>query len=176
MQILRTNRLTLVPQVVSHAEEMFLVLRDPELYKHENEPPPSIKWLRQRFSKLETRVSPDGTEQWLNWVLRLPSSQLIGYVQATISLNNTAAIAYVLSSQHWGQGLATEAVKAMIVELTVRYQVQDLTAVFKRENIKSQRLLERLDFSRASPEDHKRAKVEPDELLMLRKAHASALF
>ena len=170
MQILRTNRLTLVPQVSSHAEEMFLVLRDPELYKHENEPPTSIEWLRQRFTKLETRTSLDGTEKWLNWVIRLPSSQLIGYVQATVSGKAVAEIAYVLSSKFWGQGLATEAVEAMIGELTERYQVQDFIAIFKRNNIKSQRLLERLGFSRITLEADQHVQVEPDEFLMGRKA------
>lgn len=72
--------------------------------------------------------------------------------------------------------MATEAVKAMIAELITRYQVQNLTAVLKRENLKSLRLLERLHFCRVTPEGHKRAQIEPDEILMLREAHAMAVF
>jgi hypothetical protein len=56
---------------------MFAVLCDPAIYEFENEPPPSVEWLRARFAKLESRRSPDGEEQWLNWVVRLPSSELV---------------------------------------------------------------------------------------------------
>jgi hypothetical protein len=31
---------TLEPQVVAHAEEMFLVLSDPAIYEYEGQPPP----------------------------------------------------------------------------------------------------------------------------------------
>jgi RimJ/RimL family protein N-acetyltransferase len=40
--------------------------------------------------------------------------------------------------------------------------------VLKRENLRSMRLLERLGFSPASPEQRVEHRVEPDELLMLR--------
>ena len=70
--------------------------------------------LRERFAKLETRRSGDGREQWLNWVLRRRSGELIGYVQATVRGDGQAFIAYVLGSAHWGQGLASEAVAAVL--------------------------------------------------------------
>jgi hypothetical protein len=44
--------------------------------------------------RLESRRSADGQEQWLNCVIRLPTSELIGYVQATVDANGRAAIAY----------------------------------------------------------------------------------
>src|SRR5438046_61536 len=84
MRVIETGSLTLEPQTAAHAEEMFAVLSDPAIYEYENEPPPSLEWLRARFTKLESRRSPNGREQWLNWVIRLPTSELIGYVQATL--------------------------------------------------------------------------------------------
>ncbi len=78
----------------------------PAIYEYENAPPASIEWLRARFTKLEARQSPDGSQQWLNWVIRLPTSELIGYVQATVHADGHAAIAYELCSQYWGRGLA----------------------------------------------------------------------
>ena len=168
MRIVETENLTLEPQTVAHAEEMFVVLSDPAIYAYENEPPPSVEWLRARFAKLETRLSADGHEQWLNWVIRLPTSELIGYVQATVRGDGRAAIAYELSSAYWGRGLAHQAVKAMISELIERYEVRSLFAVLKRENLRSRRLLERLDFSLASPEQHATHQVETGEILMHR--------
>ena len=144
------------------------VLSDPAIYEYENEPPPSLEWLRARFKRLESRRSSDGQEQWLNWVIRLPTSELIGYVQATLRANDHAAIAYELSSAYWGRGLALEAVQAMMAELVAHYQVRSLSAVLKRENHRSMRLLERLGFSVATPEQHIRRQLEPGELLMER--------
>ncbi len=161
-------RFTLEPQTAMHAQQMFVVLSDPAIYEYENEPPASLEWLRARFAKLESRWSTDGQEQWLNWVIRLPSSELVGYVQATVRSNGRAAIAYELSSTYWGRGLASEAVRAMIAELQEQYQVRGLCAVLKRENQRSMRLLERLGFSLASIEEHVKCQVEPGESLMLR--------
>jgi len=166
MRVIETARFTLEPQIAAHAEEMFVVLSDPAIYEYENQPPPSIEWLRARFAKLETRLSADGHEQWLNWVIRVPTSELIGYVQATIRRGGHAAIAYELSSAHWGRGLGRGAVEAMISELVEQYKVHSLFAVLKRENLRSVRLLECLGFSLASPEQHVAHKAEAGEVLM----------
>ena len=99
MHVIETGSLTLEPQTAAHAEEMFTVLSDPAIYEHENAPPPSLEWLRARFARLESRLSANGREQWLNWVIRLPASGLIGYVQATLYPDGRAAIAYELSSR-----------------------------------------------------------------------------
>src|SRR3954469_245445 len=109
MRELRTPRLVLEPQVEAHADAMFELLSDPAIYEYENEPPESLAWLRGRFRKLESRASGDGTEQWLNWVVRF-DRDLAGYVQATIHADRRAGIAYVFASRHWGRGLAREAV------------------------------------------------------------------
>lgn len=168
MRIIQTSRLQLEPQTVEHADEMFTVLSDPAIYTYENEPPPSLDWLRERFIRLETRRSADGTQLWLNWVIRLPTSGLIGYVQATVKPERRAAIAYELSSAYWGRGLASEAVGAMMSELVDHYWVQHLSAVLKSRNARSLRLLERLGFTPAPLEAHERDEVEHDELLMYR--------
>jgi len=168
MRVIETTTLTLEPQVVAHAAAMFVVLSDPAIYEFENAPPASAEWLRARFQKLETRQSADGTEQWLNWVIRLPTSALIGYVQATIYPSGVAEIAYELSSAYWGRGLARQAVAAMIGELGAYYNVQSLLATLKRTNYRSLRLLERLGFTLASPAQHAAHEVEPDEILMQR--------
>lgn len=168
MRSLATARITLEPQVASHAAEMFRILNDPALYAFENEPPASLEWLYARFQKLESRRSADGSEQWLNWVIRLTDTSLIGYVQATILPDSTAGIAYVLASAFWGKGLASEAVLTMCDELAARYGVRRFSAVLKRANLRSRRLLERLAFSQASPEQLRHARLEPDELWMLR--------
>jgi len=147
---------------------MFDLLSDPAIYRYENEPPASVEWLRARFTRLESRRSPDGREQWLNWVIRLPNSELAGYLQASVHPSGRAAIAYVLASRHWGRGLGTQAVAAMIEELGGNHGVTDLSAVLKRRNVESLRLLERLSFSHANAATLDAIGADEDELLMVR--------
>ncbi len=173
MRVIETLRLRLEPQLANHAAAMFAVLSDPAIYTYEREPPASVEWLHQRYVKLETRRSADGSEQWLNWVLRQADADLLGCVQATVQADGHAFVAYELASAFWGRGLAREAVTAMIDELVAQYRVHTLVAVFKRANIRSRRLLERLDFAAATAEDVQRFKVEADEDLMLRRMAAT---
>ncbi|MEO8154413.1 MAG: GNAT family N-acetyltransferase [Rhizobacter sp.] len=171
MRVIESQNLCLEPQTVAHAEAMFVVLSDPAIYEHENQPPASAAGLRERFMALESRRSPDGHQQWLNWVIRLTSGELIGYVQSTVHPDGHAAIAYELHSAYWGRGLASQAVRAMIAELADHYDVVNLSAVLKAGNQRSFRLLERLGFSIASPEAHARHQPEAGELLMERRRH-----
>ena len=172
MRAIATDTVMLEPQVAAHAEEMFGVLSDPAIYAHENEPPASIESLRARFARLESRRSPRGDEQWLNWVVREPAGALVGYVQATVRADGRAAIAYVLSSAHWGRGLARAAVEAMLGELAEHHGANCLTAVLKRGNLRSLRLLERLGFVAVQPGRLQPQDIEPDEMLMQRELRA----
>ena len=166
MNTLQTQRLTLVPQVEAHADEMFVVLGDAAIYEYENEPPASLAWLRARFARLESRQSADGKQRWLNWVLRAVDDTLIGYVQATVLADGAACIAYVLGSAHWGHGLASEATAAVMHELATRYRVSEFLAVLKRDNRRSLRLLERQGFVPASAAALAAHPIDPDEILL----------
>jgi ribosomal-protein-alanine N-acetyltransferase len=185
MRTLQTARLTLEPQCAAHAAAMFAVLSDPAIYEYENAPPASVDALRARYAFLEGRRSPDGSQQWLNWVARLrpaesrvaplppgeePMGALIGYVQATVHADHRAAVAYEFASAFWHRGLASEAVQAMIDELVAAHEVERLSAVLKARNQRSRRLLERLGFTPAAAAERAAAQVDADELLMLRSA------
>ncbi len=184
MRALQSRRLTLEPQRALHASAMFAVLSDPAIYAYENQPPASLNALSQRFQRLEARQSPDGRQQWLNWVLRQRSDgELIGYVQATVQADGRALVAYELASRHWGQGLGSEAVQAMLDELAGSGPVQPVQqvrqvqqvrpvhqalAIFKQANHRSLALLLRLGFANAASDDPARSALEPDEQLMSR--------
>jgi ribosomal-protein-alanine N-acetyltransferase len=168
MLAIDTGDLTLEPQVAAHAEAMFVVLSDPAIYEYENEPPQSVAGLRERFLRLESRQSLNASQVWLNWVIRMPTSELIGYVQATIYTGGRAAMAYELHSNYWGRGLASQAVKAAMVHIVQHYAVSSLSAVLKCENQRSMRLLKRMGFTESTPAQHAALEVERDEFLMLR--------
>lgn len=154
-----TSRLVLEPLVAGHAEEMFAALADPALYEYENEPPESLEWLRARYRKLESRQSPDGSQAWLNWVVRVRGERAMGFVQATVYPEGWADVAYVLASAHWGRGYAAEAVAAMMDELAESYGVTRCEAVYKSANRRSRRLLDRLGF--VEPRDER--EIDADE-------------
>jgi RimJ/RimL family protein N-acetyltransferase len=101
-------------------------------------------------------------------VIRLPTAELIGYVQATVVAEQRATIASVLSSPYWGRGLARRAVEVMIHELVAQHGVRRLAAVLKRDNRRSQRLLERLGFAPASEPELTTTTIAADERLMVR--------
>lgn len=167
MKTLHAPNLVLEPLVAAHAREMFQVLQDPAIYEFENEPPPSAEWLEDRYKRLEQRGPASKAEQWLNWVIRLPSGQLAGYVQATVLPDHTALVAYELNSRHWRQGLATAAVQTMMNELVAGYGVRTVVAVLKAANFRSAGLLRKLGFAPAGQAWADRFQDEADEAVMV---------
>lgn len=152
MRVIIAPGITLEPQFESHAPALFEVLSDPAIYRFENEPPASVAALRQRLGRLESRESPDGSQQWLNWVVRLHTGDVAGYVQATVHPGGRAALAYVLGSRWWGQGIASRSMRGMIGELRARHGVRECVAVLKAANTRSLRLLQRMGFTPAAAE------------------------
>jgi ribosomal-protein-alanine N-acetyltransferase len=163
MNTLIQDTLRLEPQRVDHAAEMFEVLSDPAIYEFENQPPESLAWLQNRFARLESRRSPDGAEHWLNWVVRLPTGELAGYVQATVVPPAAAFVAYELASRYWRRGIGSAAVRIVLEELQANYGVRLFAAVFKARNFRSRALLRSLGFSAVPPGEASAAPCEPDE-------------
>ena len=153
MNSITAGSLVLVPQIAAHAKDMFSVLSDPAIYEFENSPPESAMWLAKRFKSLETRVSPDGSEKWLNWVVRLPTGELAGYVQASIARDLTAEIAYEFASRFWRQGIGRVAVSGMLSELASSYGVSTFTATLKERNYRSLAFLSALGFEGVGSND-----------------------
>lgn len=169
MQTLAAGDLVLEPLTARHAEAMFAVLGDPALYRHLDYPPPhSLEELRDKYTRLESRQSPDGSQQWLNWVVRPPGGAPIGYVQATVEAQHIAWIAYVFSRAHGGRGLATRATRAVIEHLASAYDVTRFVATVEAENEPSIRLLERLDFHPATAAESAGHDLSPSERLYVR--------
>jgi RimJ/RimL family protein N-acetyltransferase len=115
-QPIPTRRLTLVPLSPEHADEMAAVLADPGLYTFTGGSPPTRQELRARYERW-TAGSPDPDVSWCNWVIKLRSPRcLTGTVQATISSGDEslAEVAWVVGTPWQGQGIATEAARALI--------------------------------------------------------------
>lgn len=139
-------------QVAAHAAEMYPILRNPVLYRFtDGAPPTDEEALRERFRKLESRCSPDGSEKWLNWVLRRQDGVAVGYVQATVHQDRLAEIAFVLGREFWGNGYAFAGTRLMLADLALNHGATRFKASVDPRNTRSVALMARLGFS-ARPE------------------------
>jgi RimJ/RimL family protein N-acetyltransferase len=119
---LQSARLRLVPVTVADAAEMAGVLSGEQLYAFTGGAPPGPGELRDRYARQAAGRSPDGREEWHNWILRHePGGQAVGYVQATIvDAGQRAEVAWVVGLRWQGQGYATEAARALVAWLDSR--------------------------------------------------------
>jgi RimJ/RimL family protein N-acetyltransferase len=117
-EAIRTDRLTLLPLRAGHAGEMAAALADPDLHAFIGGAPLSPRDLRARYECL-VAGSPDPAVSWCNWVIQLRDPGcLVGTVQATISTGGlTAEVAWVVGTPWQGQGIATEAARALVAWL-----------------------------------------------------------
>ena len=114
-------RLLLEPLSVEHAPAMMAVLAEPALYDYTGGETPSLKLLEKRYAAHAVGHSDDGSQWWLNWVVLLRSiGKPVGYVQATVEEDGSslvADIAWVISPNWQGRGIASEATRAMVTWL-----------------------------------------------------------
>ena len=136
---LSTERLELLPLTVADADDLFPLLEDPALGRFTGEAPPDdVGSVRERFAAWDARRSPDGTELWLNWVVRRrDDGRAVGHVQATVGDQETA-IAWTIGSAFQRQGFATEAGSALAAWLGDTLGVASIVAFIHPANVASQ--------------------------------------
>jgi RimJ/RimL family protein N-acetyltransferase len=148
---LQTRRLKLSPMIASDAGRLYELLKEPALYSFIGDAPPaSVEALRERIRAWEKRHSPDGSEVWLNWTVRLThDSSVIGYMQAGIT-EATCDLAWVIGLPFQNQGYATEAMQEVASWLKERFAVREFRASIHPQHIASQRIAEHLGLRRTS--------------------------
>ncbi|WP_314175393.1 GNAT family N-acetyltransferase [Streptomyces winkii] len=122
-----TARLRLEPLRAEHAPEAFELLDDVRLHTWTGGSPRTPEQLDALYRRQSAGRSPDGTQGWLNWMLRrLADGRLVGTVQATLdrtagggtaeagpTARLTAQLAWVVGTEHQGRGYAREGASAM---------------------------------------------------------------
>lgn len=143
------ENLIIVPLRPDDAEEMFAGLSDEQGYHFiPDEPPATIEALRERYVMLSSGGLPDGSEIWLNWIIRYgDENAAAGYTQATIS-GNDALIGYHVFPAFWRQGIGAASLTLTLEEVFARDDVTTARAFVDTRNIASVYLLEKLGFSR----------------------------
>ncbi|GIH49589.1 Protein N-acetyltransferase, RimJ/RimL family [Microbispora rosea] len=122
METISAARLTLRPLTAQDADEMAEVLAGEELYAFIGGAAPTPPELRARYAALEARRSPDGRQEWLNWIIRRDTDgRAVGYVQATVAdEGRRAEVAWVVGTAWQGRGYASEAAAALAGWLRAR--------------------------------------------------------
>ena len=145
---LRTARLDLTPILREHAPLLFAALSDPALHEHTGgAPPATVDALARRFTAWEARQSPDGSERWLNWMVRERlSGDAVGYVQATV-VESRADLAWVIGVRWQRRGYATEAGRAVFAWLASQ-GITTVRACIKPAHAASQGVAARLGLRR----------------------------
>lgn len=143
------ERVVLHPLRAEHADALFPILSDHELSRYTPRPRWStLDELRGYYARLESRRSNDGLEHWLNWVIEDKNlGRIVGFVQATVDeALGSASVAYVVARSCWGQGLARDAVAAML-EYLKAIGVREIRATVDLRNERSIQLLNKLGFT-----------------------------
>lgn len=117
-QPLSSKRLDLEPLRSEHADEMAPLLDDRGLHTFIGGEPATREELRGRYARQVVGRSPDGSQRWLNWVVRRRDrGQAVGTVQATVSEQDgklTAEVAWVTGTTQQRRGYAREATQTMV--------------------------------------------------------------
>jgi ribosomal-protein-alanine N-acetyltransferase len=171
---LATERLDLEPLVAAHAPEMHVALADPAIYLYLPSDPPQLTDLHKTYEYSSRRLSPDGSELWLNWAVRPRATGLAsGYLQATVRGDASALLAYVLHPNCQGQGFASEGLREVCRYLEKSWGIQELRIEMDTRNRASIRLAERLGFvlARFRPQADFFKGSSSDEYLYVRRIH-----
>jgi len=154
-KILETERLLLEPLLPEHATHLFEGLADERLYRFiPTDAPESVEALETRYRKLSSRRSPDGSEAWLNFAMRLreegtrPKATYVGTLEATVFPERCAYLAYTVFFQFWRRGYAREGCARMLTHLLEEQGMREVAAEMDTRNAASIGLVESLGFER----------------------------
>jgi RimJ/RimL family protein N-acetyltransferase len=135
------SRVRLAPLRAADAPELVGLLDEPNLRAWLRSD--DVDDLRRRFEGWETPRSPDGSEQWLNWVVRArDGGRALGWVQATVG-DGPVLVAYATLPAERGRGFATEALEALVRELGA----PSFEARIDPDNVGSERVAAAAGFS-----------------------------
>ncbi len=142
--ILKTGRLILRPQVLADAPDLFAILSDSEAMRFWNRP------AIARLAVVEEliREQQDAMDQGLcrYWTMH-SNGRAIGSVDLSLIQEASAELGFMLRSDHWGAGLASEAVGAVIAHALGALGLVRLAAVAQSANRAAVRVLEKNGFA-----------------------------
>ncbi|KPV49250.1 hypothetical protein SE17_33700, partial [Kouleothrix aurantiaca] len=158
MIILETERLILRHLEPGDADALFALYRDPEMRRF---------FPEGTLSRTETEEEiawylnghPRHPELGLWATIHKPSGQFLGrcgLLPWRIDGRDEVEVAYLIDKEFWGQGLATEAARAIVDYAYERLGLQQLVCLIEEGNDASIRVAEKIAmrFERAAEDEH----------------------
>ena len=148
LPVIETPRLRLRAIGIEDVAELYAVFSDPEVVRYWSRPP--LTDLAEAVVMIERERSIDGGSM-LQWgIVRTDEDRLLGTCTlADIDLaHRRASLGYALGRDSWGQGIAREAVRALIRYGFEALELHRIGADVDPRNTRSLRMLEELGFSR----------------------------
>jgi RimJ/RimL family protein N-acetyltransferase len=144
---LATARLKLRPLVEADIPAHYAVFADPEVARYWSREPWTELAQAEESIRAGMAAAADGSEVRFGIEL-LSTGELIGNVglHHFFAQNRRCEIGYALASKHWGQGYATEALRAAIQHGFDALRLNRIEADIDPRNIGSARVLEKLGF------------------------------
>ncbi len=145
--LLQTTRLTLRRFKETDFDHIFALDNDPEVMRHINggAPTPSAVLKTQIFPNF-LRADETGFGFWA--IETKNSGQFLGWISLRLTGPNqdAATLGFRLRRESWGQGIATEAARALLLQGFAQMGVRRVIATTYEKNRASQRVLEKLGF------------------------------
>jgi len=143
--ILETKRLILRHQVIQDLDDLWALYCNPDITKYIPDAPRSREEARE---ELEWHMNghPRFPELGLWATIHKETGKFIGrcgLLPWTIDGQQEVEVAYTIAQEFWGQGLATEAARAILQYGFEKLNLTRLICLIDPENIASQRVAER---------------------------------
>ena len=148
--ILQTQRLSLRPMAMSDAPALFAILGDGETMRFWHRPP--LPRLATVEAQMADELAAMAAGSCLYWTV-LKADDAIGAVDLSQIENRTAWTGFAFRRDQWGQGLAREAMEAVIACAFGPLALGHLRAQVRGVNVPALHLLQALGFQ---------AEAEPD--------------
>ena len=142
--ILKTDRLILRPQALADAPDLFAILSDPQAMRFWNRPAIARLAVVEELVREQQAAMAEGLCRY--WTVRL-NGGAIGSVDLSLIQQGSAELGFLLRPDHWGMGLASEAVGAVVAHGLAALRLTRLAAVVQTENRAAARVLEKNGFS-----------------------------
>jgi ribosomal-protein-alanine N-acetyltransferase len=145
--MIATERLVLTPYVMGDVDELYRVMRDPEVMQHIGKG----ALTRSEVHDIVARSVAAWNETGMGWwTIRLKHD---GYLFGQICLRpekdlGDIAVGYALDKAYWRQGYAREALHAVVAYGFGKRGLERISALVRPENTASRALLDQCGFVR----------------------------
>jgi RimJ/RimL family protein N-acetyltransferase len=149
MKILETERLILRHQVLEDLDALYALYCDPEITRYIPDAPTNYEETREEL-EWHRNGHPRHTELGLWATIHKESGAFIGrcgLLPWRIDGREEVEVAYTMARAYWGQGLATEAARAILQYGFQTLNLTRLVCLIDPENIASQRVAEKIGMT-----------------------------